>query len=221
MRAWLKFRRQVSIPLKTHLRLPVRTAMLHPLVLWRLANETGGLATCRFVPAAGCYELHLSVGEETHREQWDNLSELLLRAADLETILLEQGWQECVTADTHDAASGDTFQPHPALREERRGAPRAQPGPLRVRVPRGGDGILVNVSESGALMQVSTPQQVDTDIDVSLDWDGVSVYLKGRVVRCSSIAQRDVAVPLYYLAVRFGELAPEATAALTVLVRVE
>ena len=199
--------------------------MLHPTVLWRLTNDAGGVATCRFVIGGGTYELHITIGEQRYSERAETLGEALLRAAEVEQTMIEQGWRECPAADTHLPWRSD---PHAARRDraggrERRGAQRARPGPLRVVLQRDCEGILMNISETGALVQVARAQQVGSTVRLAMDWEGSTVHLGGRVVRCASPeAEGPPTVGRHhYVAVAFGELPIETMVTLSVIVRIE
>jgi hypothetical protein len=94
--------------------------------------------------------------------------------------------------------------------EERRRAVRIEPGPLRVRLSGKWDGILVDISEGGALVQLPVPQTIHTPITLDVEWEHATLQLSGRVVRSSpspSEAQRNAAGRTdYYVAVEFEQL---------------
>jgi hypothetical protein len=96
---------------------------------------------------------------------------------------------------------------------ERRRAQRSEPGPLRVRLQDRWDGILINISTNGALIQLPVPQQVNARIviDVEFDHDAV-LQLSGRVVRSNPMPQDGrLTMPLadtdYYVALEFDQVA--------------
>src|SRR5918999_6544868 len=122
--------------------------MLHSTVLWRLVDELGGFATCRLVPSGSGFEFHLTVGDECYQERYDRAADVLVRAAEVEQMMLQQGWREVLPVETHlsDAAPSGTFDLHSI---DRRRALRVMPGPLPVIIDGNGHGTLVNVSKTG------------------------------------------------------------------------
>jgi hypothetical protein len=56
---------------------------------------------------------------------------------------------------------------------------------LRVRLHRFCEGILVNLSETGALVQVPSAQTPKKVITLQVEWQGATLQLPGRVVRSS------------------------------------
>ena len=65
---------------------------------------------------------------------------------------------------------------------ERRRAKRVQPGPLPVSMY-AQDGVLLDISESGACFRVFTPQPANQPVAFVLHWNHESILLRGRIVR--------------------------------------
>jgi hypothetical protein len=102
--------------------------------------------------------------------------------------------------------------------KERRAA-RLRPGPLRVDLQSGGTGTLVDLSEFGALLDLPTPNDVDSHVSFDLHWENVPVRLHGRVVRSTPryegpwrIAWTEPAS--YHVAVEFFDLAAQCATTL-------
>jgi hypothetical protein len=76
------------------------------------------------------------------------------------------------------------------------------------------DGILVDISEVGALVQLPVPQTVQEPITLDVEWEHATLQLSGRVVRSSpppGEAQPDRSgLTDYYVAVAFEQL-PESS----------
>lgn len=107
--------------------------------------------------------------------------------------------------------------------EERRRAARVRPGPLRVRLHRTCEGILVDISETGALVQLPAAQPRSKQITLHLEWQDVILLLQARVVRSqpyqlelptATLARRD-----YHVAVEFADMTREAATVLQSLLR--
>ena len=102
--------------------------------------------------------------------------------------------------------------------EERRRAARIEPGPLRVRLSGRWDGILVDISEVGALVQLPVPQTVHTPITLDVEWEHATLQLSGRVVRSSPSPSEAMRTPAgltdYYVAVEFAPLPEQSDATL-------
>jgi hypothetical protein len=194
--------------------------MLDATVLWRLQSESGGLASCRLVPlGAGC-QLRLTVGDQRYLELFDRIGEVLTRASDIENMLLEQGWRECPDAEIH----WDSVETHAVdcLPADRRAAPRTEPGPLHVVLEPDAQGILLNISHSGMLVQVDRDVAVGADCIVRLHWGDATLRLRGAVVRCTAAARcTPDADACYYVALAFHELAAEAAATVRVMVQLD
>ena len=96
---------------------------------------------------------------------------------------------------------------------ERRRAQRSEPGPLRVRLQDQWDGILINISTNGALIQLPVPQPVNARIVIDVEFDHDTVLqLAGRVVRSNPMPQDGrLTMPLtdtdYYVALEFDQVA--------------
>jgi hypothetical protein len=107
--------------------------------------------------------------------------------------------------------------------DERRRAVRVEPGPLRVRLAGRWDGILVDISEFGALVQLPVPQTIHDAITLEVEWEHATLQLAGRVVRSSPppIDAPSPPVTDYYVAVEFAPLADAAGAAIRSIVRRE
>ena len=85
---------------------------------------------------------------------------------------------------------------------EHRRSKRVRPGRLRVRLHRTCEGILVNISESGALVQVPSAMAPDRQVTVNLDIGETPFQLRGRVVRSSphklQMAEATLATPMRF-----------------------
>ena len=96
---------------------------------------------------------------------------------------------------------------------ERRRAQRSEPGPLRVRLQGRWEGILINISTNGALIQLPVPQTVDTRIVIDVEFEqGTVLQLAGRVVRSNPLpnggrfTMPDTDTD-YYVALEFDQVA--------------
>ena len=102
--------------------------------------------------------------------------------------------------------------------DERRRAVRIEPGPLRVRLSGKWDGILVDISEMGALVQLPVPQTVHSSITLDVEWEHATLQLSGRVVRSSpspgEATRTRTGLTDYYVAVEFEPLPGPSDAAL-------
>jgi hypothetical protein len=108
---------------------------------------------------------------------------------------------------------------------EHRRAKRVRPGPLRVRLHRTCEGILVDISESGALVQVPLALSPDRQVTFNLEIGDTALQLRGRVVRSSphklQMAEATLARTEYQVAVEFSELPSDQVAALRRLLKSE
>jgi hypothetical protein len=108
---------------------------------------------------------------------------------------------------------------------ERRRAIRVEPGPLRVRLGGAWDGILVDISELGALVRLPVPQTIHTSITLEVEWEHATLLLAGRVVRVSPSPVDTVRPPHgltdYYVAVEFTPLPEHTGVTLKTIVRPE
>lgn len=100
--------------------------------------------------------------------------------------------------------------------EERRRAARVKPGPLRVRFHRTCEGILIDISETGALVQLpSTPPA--RRVTFQLEIEDVTIALHARVVRTNpykvELPTATLARPAYHVALEFDDLTSAAVAA--------
>jgi len=106
---------------------------------------------------------------------------------------------------------------------EHRRSKRVRPGPLRVRLHRTCEGILVDISENGALVQVPWALTPDRQITFNLDIGDAPLQLRGRVVRSIphklEMAEATLARTEYHVAVEFGELPEDQVAALRRLLK--
>lgn len=102
----------------------------------------------------------------------------------------------------------------PAAHERRR-AERLRYA-LRVRVNVTREGILVDLSEGGALLLLSRPQDPDKQITLTIE-DHEPVHLAARVVRCTPASVETESATLkrkeYHVAVQFLDVGREAAAA--------
>lgn len=93
---------------------------------------------------------------------------------------------------------------------DRRRAARVRPGPLRIRLHRTCEGILLDISETGALVQVPTSMSTDRAVTLSLEGHDTLLRLPGRVVRSSphqvELASATLARNEYKVAVEFTEI---------------
>jgi hypothetical protein len=108
---------------------------------------------------------------------------------------------------------------------DRRRAARVRPGPLRVRLHRTCEGILLDISETGALVQVPTSMPADRAVTLSLESADTLLRLPGRVVRSSphqvELASATLARKEYKVAVEFSEIPKDQVDALRRLIKVE
>jgi glucose-6-phosphate dehydrogenase assembly protein OpcA len=113
----------------------------------------------------------------------------------------------------------------PRPERDRRRATRVQPGPLRVRLHRTCEGILVDISETGALVQVPSSVAPDKPVTVSLESADALLRLPGRVVRSMphqvELASATLARKYYKIAVEFSDLPEEQVEALRKLLKNE
>jgi c-di-GMP-binding flagellar brake protein YcgR len=100
---------------------------------------------------------------------------------------------------------------------DRRRTERVGFKPLHVRVDKKHKGILVDLSEGGALLQLPTAPPQVRQITVEIEWRDAPVWVQGRVVRSIQrqvqLESATLARTEYYVAVEFLELAPETAAA--------
>lgn len=93
---------------------------------------------------------------------------------------------------------------------------------LRVRVNVTREGILVDLSEGGALILLSRPQEPDRQITLTIE-DHEPVHLAGRVVRCTPASVETESATLvrkeYYIAVQFIDVGSDAADAVRRIVK--
>jgi hypothetical protein len=108
---------------------------------------------------------------------------------------------------------------------DRRRATRVRPGPLRVRLHRTCEGILVDISETGALVQVPSSLAANKPVTLSLESPDTLLRLPGRVVRSIphqlELASATLARKEYKVAVEFSDLASDQVEALRRLIKNE
>jgi hypothetical protein len=108
---------------------------------------------------------------------------------------------------------------------DRRRAARVRPGPLRVRLHRTCEGILLDISETGALVQVPTSMPTDRTVTLSLEGHDLLLRLPGRVVRSSphqvELASATLARKEYKVAVEFSDVPQDQADALRRLIKKE
>ena len=106
---------------------------------------------------------------------------------------------------------------------ERRRAVRVRPGPLRVRLHRACEGILVDISETGALVQVPSSQATQKHVTLQVEWQDAVVPLRARVVRSMPqrvhLATATLARAEYQVALEFSDITPAEAAFLKTMVR--
>ena len=100
---------------------------------------------------------------------------------------------------------------------DRRKAERVSFEPLRIRLDGTRDGIVVDLSESGALLQMSVAPPKDRQFPVEIEWKNTKVELQARVVRS---VQRQVQLESatlkrteYSVALEFADMTLEQSAA--------
>jgi hypothetical protein len=108
---------------------------------------------------------------------------------------------------------------------DRRRAKRVQPGPLAVALY-GQDGVLLDVSETGALFKTDLARPYTDSLTFALQWGKESLSLRGRVVRAATQhlpPAPDSALPRveHHVAVEFQEVPAQTIAQLRRLVRAE
>lgn len=100
--------------------------------------------------------------------------------------------------------------------ERRRRAERVYFEPLRVRVYGTREGILVDLSEGGALVLFPAELPVDREISLQIEWKSRMVQVQARVKRCLAhhvqLASATLARTEYDVAVEFVDVPPEVAA---------
>ncbi len=111
--------------------------------------------------------------------------------------------------------------PEPSARR----ADRVRPGLLRVRLHRTCEGVLVDISETGALVQVPCAPTVDKPITLNLEVQDALLRLPARVVRSVpqqlQMAEATLARTEYKVALEFSDLPDDMAAALRRLIKPE
>jgi c-di-GMP-binding flagellar brake protein YcgR len=106
---------------------------------------------------------------------------------------------------------------------ERRRAIRVRPGPLRVRLHRTCEGILVDISETGALVQVPSSQAAQKHVTLQVEWRDAVVPLRARVIRSLpqrvQLATATLARAEYQVALEFSDISPAEATFLKTMVR--
>jgi hypothetical protein len=106
-----------------------------------------------------------------------------------------------------------------------RRAIRVRPGPLRVRLHRTCEGILVDISETGALVQVPSSQALQKHVTLQVEWHDVMVPLRARVIRSLphrvQLATATLARAEYQVALEFSDISPAEATFLKMMVRGE
>lgn len=102
--------------------------------------------------------------------------------------------------------------------DERRRGERVYFEPLRVRVYGTREGILVDLSEGGALVLFPTELPVGRDLRLQIEWKDRTVQVEARVKRCLAhpvrLASATLARTHYDVALEFVDLPPETAAAI-------
>lgn len=92
-----------------------------------------------------------------------------------------------------------------------------------MRLHRTCEGILVDISETGALVQLPSSQTPSKPVTLQVEWEDAILPLPGRVIRSRphrlELATATLARPEYQVAVEFEELTPEAIALLKHIIR--
>ena len=102
--------------------------------------------------------------------------------------------------------------------DERRRTARTRFEPLRVRLNGSREGVLLDLSESGALLVMSMSPPRDKTVVVTIEWRDAPVVVAARIVRSeqrpvrlesATMARKD-----YNVALEFLDLTPATTAAI-------
>ena len=83
---------------------------------------------------------------------------------------------------------------------------------MLVRLETGPEGTLIDLNEFGALLELTSPEAVDSRLTFDLFWEGVPVRLHGRVVRTTPCFDADARIAWgepasYHVAVEFFDIA--------------
>jgi hypothetical protein len=94
-----------------------------------------------------------------------------------------------------------------------------------VRLHRACEGILVDISETGALVQVPSPQAPQKTVTLQVEWGDAVFPLRGRIVRSLphrvELATATLARAEYQVAVDFSDVTPDEATILKSIVRGE
>jgi hypothetical protein len=110
-----------------------------------------------------------------------------------------------------------------SLPRSRRGAGRVRPRSLPIELLPSGRGTVVNMSQSGALVNMAARQTIGSEVAFILRWHRRNLELRGHVVRCEA-RQEDRArlvwaEPMsYYVAVRFANMPASSAQTLAMLI---
>jgi PilZ domain-containing protein len=106
---------------------------------------------------------------------------------------------------------------------DRRKAKRVSFEPLRIRLDGTRDGIVVDLSEGGALLQMAIAPPQDRQIPVEIEWKNTKVSLQARVVRS---VQRPVQLEFatltrteYHVALEFVEMTRKQSDAVKLIIQ--
>jgi hypothetical protein len=92
-----------------------------------------------------------------------------------------------------------------------------------VRLHRTCEGILVDISETGALVQLPSSQPPSRQITLHLEWQEEVLLLQARVIRSSphrlELPTGTLARPEYHVALEFADMTTDAAAVLKNIVR--
>lgn len=95
----------------------------------------------------------------------------------------------------------------------RRKSPRFRTGPLRVRLHRTCEGILVDLSETGALVQLPIAPAPQKEVTLQVEWDDTTLQLRARVIHSSPQAlhlpSATLVRPTFHVAVEFSAVEPD------------
>ena len=101
---------------------------------------------------------------------------------------------------------------------ERRKAARVPFEPLRVRMDRSREGILMDLSEAGALLVMPMSPPRDNKFKLTIEWKNTSVEVAARVVRLEQrqvrLASATLARKDYNVALEFLDMTPDRTVAI-------
>ena len=106
---------------------------------------------------------------------------------------------------------------------QRRGQ-RVRPGPLRVDLHSGSSGTLIDLSESGALLELPAGQPVGQRVSFDLHWDATTILMHGRIVRSTPRYEGSWRVEWmepasYHVAVEFFDVAGQCATTLRDILR--